>query len=381
MRWSWPIGRIAGIAVYLHFTFVLFLLWIGFSAYTMRKEWIDVVVGVAFMLCLFGIVVLHELGHALAARRYGVKTRDITLLPIGGIARLERIPEDPKQELVIAIAGPAVNVVLALLFMILLQFTKGFAETSEVLQIGGAFLDQLMWVNIILAVFNMIPAFPMDGGRVLRALLAFRLDYLRATQIAASVGQLLAITFGLVGLFILHNPLLAFVGLFVWFGATQEAGMVQTRYILSSIPIERAMITHFQVLHPDDTLGAAVDHILAGFQEDFPVLADGQVVGILTRSDLLRGLAEKGQDMRVGEVMHEHFEVAHPHEMLDHVLARLQNGCCRTLPVVRNGELLGIVTMDNLAELLLIEQALHARPAPPPRRTTQPEDEEVGTPF
>src|SRR5581483_5320297 len=214
--WSWKLGRIAGIDVYVHATFALLLLWVGFVNYAPRQSLADALAGLAFILCLFAVVVLHELGHALTARRYGIKTRDITLLPIGGVARLERMPSDPTQELLVALAGPAVNVVLAgLLFAVLAA--RGWAVGSveqlaaELSTFGGNLLLQLFVANVFLALFNLLPAFPMDGGRVLRALLAMRMDYVKATRIAAGVGQMMAVLFGIVGL--LGNPFLLIIAL------------------------------------------------------------------------------------------------------------------------------------------------------------------------
>jgi Zn-dependent protease len=363
MKWSWRIGRIAGIDLYVHVTFLILVGWVALSHYLARRSAADALTGVVFILCLFGIVVLHELGHALTARRFGIPTRDITLLPIGGVARLERMPEDPKQELLVALAGPAVNVVLAGILFVVLELGGGLVAYGEVIQVGGSFLNQLLWVNVSLAVFNLLPAFPMDGGRVLRALLAMRTDYLRATQIAAGVGQALAVVFGFVGLF--TNPFLVFIALFVWLGAAGEASMVQMRSALGGIPVQKAMITDFRVLAPHDPLGRAVDHVLAGFQQDFPVLEEGRVVGVLTRSDLLSALARRGQEAPVGEVMQRDIETAGPLEMLEGVLGRLQRRRSHTLPVVRNGELVGLVTPENLGELLMVKEALRKAPRRP----------------
>jgi len=206
MKWSWRLGRFAGIDVYMHATFLMLLAWMAVSYYLPRQSMTDVVNGLAFILALFAIVILHEFGHALTARRFGIRTRDVTLLPIGGVARLERMPEDPRQELLVALAGPGVNVVLAGILLLVLVPTATLEAVNEIRLVGGHFLSKLLWINVSLAAFNLIPAFPMDGGRVLRALLAMRMDYVRATQVAASVGQALAIVFGFIGLF--YNPFL-----------------------------------------------------------------------------------------------------------------------------------------------------------------------------
>src|SRR5579871_835785 len=181
MKWSWRIGRLLGIDVYMHATFLILLVWLGISYYLPRHRIADAVNGLTLIVALFAIVILHELGHALTARRFGIRTRDITLLPIGGVARLERMPKDPKQELLVALAGPAVNVVLAGVFLLAILLTGTELTVPDSRLAGGSFLSNLMWINVSLAVFNMVPAFPMDGGRVLRALLAMRLDYVHAT--------------------------------------------------------------------------------------------------------------------------------------------------------------------------------------------------------
>jgi CBS domain-containing protein len=256
----------------------------------------------------------------------------------------------------VALAGPAVNVALAVGIFLLLALGQGLAPFSAVIQVGGGFLSQLFWVNVSLALFNLLPAFPMDGGRVLRALLAMRYDYVRATQVAATVGQGMALVFGFLGLF--SNPFLLFIALFVWLGAAQEASMTQMRSFLSGIPIQQAMITHFRALHPEDPLTAALAHAIAGFQQDFPVVEDGRLLGVLTRHDLLAALAQHGADARVGDVMQTQFVTVDARDMLQSALARLETHGPHTLPVVRDGRLVGLVTADNLAELLMIQEAL-----------------------
>lgn len=356
MKWSWKLGEVAGIGIYMHSTFLILLGWVALSHFLERHSVADAIDGLVFIVALFGVVVLHELGHALTAKRFGIRTRDITLLPIGGVARLERMPDDPKQELLVALAGPAVNVSLAALLYVLLILVAGPETWRDVALVGGQFLAKLMWANVALAVFNLLPAFPMDGGRVLRALLATKMEYLRATHIAASVGQAMAFFFGFVGLF--SNPFLVFIALFVWVGAAEEAAMAQMKSALGGIPISRAMITDFHTLSPQDPLGRAVEHILAGFQQDFPVVEGGRVVGVLTRSDLLTALAHRGQQARVEEAMRREFEIADPLEMLESVLARLQASACPSLPVVRDGQLVGILTMDNVGEFIMVQGAM-----------------------
>lgn len=356
MRWSWKLGEIAGIGVYMHATFLLLVGWVILIHWTQGQGMSDTLKGVGFVLTLFGCVVLHELGHALTARKYGITTRDITLLPIGGVARLERMPEDPRQELWVALAGPCVNVVLAAGLFLWLQLTGGLKPVDGLSLTGGPFFERLMLVNIFLVVFNMLPAFPMDGGRVVRALLATRMEYTRATEIAANLGQAMAFLFGFIGFF--TNPFLLFIALFVWIGAAQESSMVQIKSALGGIPVRRAMITEFQTLSPNDSLARAVELILSGSQQDFPVSSDGRVVGVLRRDHLLVALAEQDPRAPVRDVMQPDFEIAHPSEMLETAFARLQSCDCRTLPVVYNGQLVGLVTMDNVGEFLAIQAAV-----------------------
>lgn len=355
MKWSWKVGELRGIGVYMHATFLILLGFVVLSHWSAGASVGKTLEGVGFILAVFGCVVMHEFGHALMAARYGIKTRDITLLPIGGLARLERMPDEPLQELWVALAGPAVNVVVAAALFVAIRFTNVWAPLEQLSIAGGPFLQRLMAVNVFLVVFNMLPAFPMDGGRVLRALLATRLEYTRATQIAANIGQAMALLFGFMGFF--YNPFLMFIALFVWIGAAQEASMVQMKSSLAGIPVMRAMITGFQTLTPRDPLARAIRWTLAGSQQDFPVIDDGQVVGILTRHDLLVGLTRHGQDTSVGDTMQHQFETVDASEMLETAFARLQRCGCHTGPVLRHGELVGLLTMDNVGEFVAIQAA------------------------
>ncbi len=234
---------------------------------------------------------------------------------------------------------------------------------SEAMRGSGGFFQQMLWVNVTLAVFNLLPAFPMDGGRVLRALLAMRLDYVRATQIAAVIGQGVAILFGFLGL--RYNVFLIFIAIFVWVAGAQEAGLVQLRSALGGIPVMRVMIKDFQSLRPDDPLSEAIAHVLAGFQQDFPVVDDGRLVGMLTRNELASALGRHGPDTPVADVMHCEFTTADPRDMLQAAFARLQAGHSRSLPVVRDGKVVGILTAENLAEVLLVQDALRQGHRPP----------------
>ena len=359
MKWSWKIAEVAGIGVYMHATFLLLIGFIVLSHWLQGNTIEGTLMGVLFILALFLCVLLHEFGHALSARRFGIKTRDITLLPIGGLARLERMPDKPVQELWVALAGPAVNVVISAALFLWLFATESLEALDTLGVSEGSFLERLMVVNLFLVVFNLIPAFPMDGGRVLRALLAMRMEYTKATQVAATLGQGIALVFGFIGFF--TNPMLLFIAFFVWIGAAQESSMVQMKSSLSGIPVRSAMLTDFKTLRAENPLAKAIELILAGSQTDFPVLSGNRVVGILTKGDLLLALARQGQSGLVGDIMQREIETLDAQEMLEGAFLRLQQCPCHTAPVVDHGQLVGILTMDNVGELVAIQAALAGR--------------------
>ena len=356
MKWSIKIAKISGIEVFIHSTFFILILWIGFSYWTTQQSIIAVVNGVVFILLLFLFVLLHELGHAIAAKKYGIATKDITLLPIGGLARLERMPKEPKQELIVALAGPMVNFIFAFLMFGWLLISNGLNGISSLTMTEGPLLQRLAVVNLSLLVFNLIPAFPMDGGRVLRAILAMRMEYTQATHTAATIGQGFALVFGFIGL--LTNPFLIFVALFVWIGASQEFNSVKVKEAISGIPISKAMLTNFQTLTPNQRLSEAVDAILAGYQEDFPIMDGGEMVGILTRTALFQGLSKDGPTANIANVMSRSFVTAEADEMLERVTERLQSCGCHTVPILEDHKLIGLVTMENIGEFLTIQSAL-----------------------
>jgi Zn-dependent protease/CBS domain-containing protein len=367
MRWSWKIGEVRGIGIHLHGTFLILLAWVGLGDLVSNGPG-AAIAGLLFLLALFACVVLHELGHALTAQHYGIRTRDITLLPIGGLARLDRIPDNPRQELWIALAGPAVNLVLAAALSLIVALVRGIAmrvDPSAGISwslpfVASAPLVRLLWINLVLALFNLLPAFPMDGGRVLRACLAQRMEYPRATQIAAGVGQGCALVMGLVGLFV--NPFLLFIALFVYMGAGREAEMVQLHSYFNQRRVREAMVTAFRTLPPDALLATAVEHLLTGTQEDFPVVEGERVVGMLSRGELIRGLAERGQEAAVAKVMKRPCATTAPDESLDEVFRRIQAEGCTALPVVAENHLVGLLTLEKIGDFVMVQEALHGKP-------------------
>jgi Zn-dependent protease/CBS domain-containing protein len=356
MRWSLKVGQLAGTVVYVHGTFFVLLAWIGFVAGLQRGTVTAAAEAIVFTTTLFGCVVLHEFGHAFMARRFGIRTRDIVLLPFGGVGRLERIPEVPSQELLIALAGPTVSVGIAAALFVALRLQGTVPQFEQFARGDLPFGERLMFINAGLAAFNLVPAFPMDGGRVLRALLAMRLDYVRATELAARIGQGIAVVFALVGA--LTNPLLVVIALFVWMGAAGEAGLAQVKRALHGITAETAMRTEFGALAPGDTSGRAAEMAIRCAQSDFPVLLNGHAVGVIARGDLARWLAENGADRTAGDVMHRTLETVDVSEPLDAVFTRLSQEPGTILLVMDHGRLVGLLGPGEITNLLRVRRAI-----------------------
>ena len=358
MEWSAKLGRFAGIDVYVHVTFLLLLAWFGYSAWVQTGSVAGVVNALTLIVLLFLCVLLHEYGHALTARRFGIGTLHITLLPIGGVALLESMPKDPRQEVLVALAGPAVNLVIAAVVYVLLGLTSRQGAVFAVNPAGTGLLQGLLTANLLLALFNLLPAFPMDGGRVLRALLAMRMDRVRATRMAARVGQALAVGLGFLGL--AGNPFLVLIAVFVWIGAGGEANAVEVEERLDRRPAGRAMMTSFATMAPGDSLSRAIDLTLAGTQKDFPVLDGPRIVGVLTQAAILSGLRDRGPEAPAGDylVPAKTADVATP---LTTLLESLQQADTHLVCITRGGALAGLVDLDNINEFLRIEAALAGR--------------------
>ena len=356
MGWSVNIGSIAGTAIRIHFTFLLFLVWIFVANWASGgppAAW----QGLIFILLLFACVLAHEFGHILTARAFGVPTPDVTLLPIGGVARLARIPEEPRQEFLIAIAGPLVNVAIAVVLLLLGAHLDprdlAAMESSRI-----SLTDRLAEVNLFLAVFNMIPAFPMDGGRVLRALLAIKLGHVRATEIAATIGQLVAFGLGFLGLF--GNPLLIFIAIFVYLAASSEAHLVAIRAMSRDVPVSAAMITNYATLTPDEHIEAAINTLLHTSQTEFPVIdADRRLVGLLGRDGIIRALKTLGPDARVADAMMKDVPTVDSRTCLEDAFRILQEKSAPAVGVVdRVGRLIGLITSETVGEMLMVKSAM-----------------------
>lgn len=355
MGWSFPLVRLFGTEVRVHLTFLLLLAWFAIVGGA-RGGMSAALDAVAFILVLFACVVAHEYGHVLMARRFGIGTRDITLLPIGGVARIERMPEKPGQELLIALAGPAVNVVIAVVLVAIFGVTLN-VEPAAVENQTLDFATRIAFVNILLVVFNLIPAFPMDGGRVLRALLSFRLDRTRATRIAAGIGQAVAFGLGFLGLF--GNPLLIFIALFVFLAASHETYAVELSEATRSAPMRQATITSFSTLDPQSTVGQAARMLLSTPQSEFPVTdGGGRLRGVLTRDGMIRALAATGPETPVLEVMERDVPTVNCRAPLERAVTTLQESGKPLVGVVDDdGRVVGIVTLENIAEYMMVTQA------------------------
>lgn len=355
--------RVAGIDLRMHVTFPLILIWAAIQfGFLLGRGLEGALFGVVVTLMLFAIVVLHELGHALMARRFGVPTKQIVLLPIGGVAQLQRIPERPLAELLIAIAGPAVNFALALiLYVIGRAFGFRLGDALLALQNLGtasfsALFGYIFITNLFLGVFNLLPAFPMDGGRVLRALLATVLPYARATQIAVFIGQGMAFLFGLWG-FLGGGFFLILIAIFIFMGAGQEGQMVQVRSVLQDVRVGQAFSRQVQAVRVDEPLQRAIDLTLRSFQADFPVIdGNSRVVGLITASDLLKALNEHNTGIPAQQVMRGEFVTASPDDGLFEVQQRMMDASQDAIPVVQGGAFLGMLTLRDLNEIYRLLQ-------------------------
>jgi Zn-dependent protease/CBS domain-containing protein len=353
MRWSLTIGRFGGTAVKIHVTFLLLLAWIGFSAWqqggpTAARD------SLIFIILIFVCVVLHEFGHILVARRYGIEAPEVTLLPIGGVANMQALPDKPSQEFAIAVAGPAVNFVIAIVLLLLV----GSFDAADLARLDDprvSLLARLADANLFLAVFNLIPAFPMDGGRVLRALLAMKIGRARATRIAASVGQAFAFGLGFLGLF--GNPLLIFIAIFIYVAAAAEAQMTAIHESARGLSVAQAMETRFASLPADARLADAVDALLATAQHEFPVVdAFNKPIGLVTREDIFAALKDQDRDATVAGFMRAPIETLRAAAPLDATVDQfLQQGAPAACVVDRDGVLVGVLGRQNLAEMMMIK--------------------------
>ena len=361
MKASLYIGRPFGIKVTVHWTFFILIAYIIYINIKNGSSFAEMSESVLFVLTIFGCVILHELGHSLAAKRYGILTRGITLLPIGGVASLTKIPEEPQKELFVAIAGPLINlsIALILLFILLLGgFDFSLLFSFQYLN-RAAFLPALLIVNLMLFIFNLVPAFPMDGGRLLRAGLGFRFSRLQATRVAARIGQLFAIFFAIWGLF--NNPFLILIAVFVFIGAQAELQDVQSKSMLEGKKINDLLMRNFTPLNPGMPLKQVVDILLNGQEEEFIILDDNKVVGVLTKNLIIKGLSDHGQDVEADKIMETDFPTFTTDDTVKDVYEKLQLSGTKIAPVLENDVLTGVIDIKNIHEYLLVFEALNTR--------------------
>jgi len=357
MRWSLNIGKIFGINFKIHITF-FFLLFFIFISVLQQHGLSNALLAALFICAVFACVLIHELGHSLVARRFGKQAKSIILLPIGGVAAMEEMPEKPAQEIIMAVIGPFINLAIALLLYLLVGSWTGVGVPDLYPDSLKTFLAGLIGVNIMLAVFNLVPAFPMDGGRVLRAILAMKLDYVKATSVAVFIGQAVAMFLIFFGIF--FNFWLTLIGLFLYIGAGSERQHVILRSFLHQVPVSEAMTTEFQSLRADEPVSRALEHFYHGSQEDFPVMGDYGIEGILTRDRILASIHEKGLDVPVSDIMDRSFASVGPQTPLDEAYKKLLSDRKTAMAVVDAGQVKGMVSLDGISRFFIIKTALKA---------------------
>lgn len=365
MNKSWKLGRIAGIELKLHPTFLFLLLWVAFIGITNNGTTATIGLDILFILALFLCVVLHEFGHALMARRFGISTQDITLLPIGGVARLERMPEDPKEELWVAAAGPAVNLLIGGVILAGLVLAGFFKQPLDLTIMLSNFWLRLLSANVTLVAFNLIPAFPMDGGRVLRALLATRMDHVKATRWAANIGRMFAVMMGIAGLFI--NPWLILTALFVWSGAGTEARAVEVKAGLKGLTVRDAMISQFHQVEGNQPLGNVAALSIQTGQQNIPVTSNGHFLGFIRQNDLTRAIERLGERAPAYAAIGAEPQGLSLDLPLQDILQKFSQS--RILPVIEGGQLIGMLTPESVQHRMWLNQRQKKQDTRPPEET------------
>ena len=358
MSWAYRVARVSGIDIKIHVTFLLILL-LGGMEWGRHHGTAGFVFGVLLMLALFTCVTLHELGHSLVAQYFKIPVREIVLLPIGGVAMLGKLPEKPRQELIIAAAGPAVNVVIAAALALVgapvlaTLDGRGLLEGAAPAPSPATFLLWLLAANVTLVAFNMIPAFPLDGGRMLRAVLAMFTDYARATRIAATIGQAAAVLLGILGV-MSGNFILAIIAVFIFFGAGMESFQAKAKTVLTTLRVGDAYNKHALSLVPADRISRVVDYILTSYQPDFAVVLGGNLLGVITRDDVLKALAQRPDDPYVAEVMDREVIRVEATDSLEAVQEQMTQERARLVAVYSGERFLGLVSAEDLREALSV---------------------------
>lgn len=358
MRGSIHLGKIAGITISIHWTFAILIAFIVYNNYKAGHNTEQMLWSVLFVLSIFFTVFLHEMGHSLAARKFGVKTKSITMLPIGGVASLERIPEKPSEELIVAIAGPAVNIGLALITYLFIDFPD--TEKLPGILIGGVnasnFFIQFFIVNIWLSIFNLIPAFPMDGGRILRALLSYKLPRHTATNIAARIGQFIAIIFIFIGFY--SNPFLIFIGIFIILGAYSESEMVKTNFMLKGVKAKDVAMKNFISIDENETLEKAVQHLLNSQSNAFVITSGNAPVATLSRDEIIQGLSQGKKYDPLKELITGQLHKVDMDEPVEKIYGYMQVNRLQLIGVFHNNHFIGVIDSENILEYLMVKNAI-----------------------
>jgi Zn-dependent protease len=362
MRGSFKLGNVAGIGVFIHWTFAILIAFIIFKNYRAGHDMVQIAWSLLFIFSIFFTVFLHEMGHSLAAKRFNIVTKDITLLPIGGVARLESIPEKPKEELVVAIAGPMVNVILAIIIGVLVRIPQDAAVLTEMLSSGvnaGNFFVNFFIVNIWLALFNLIPAFPMDGGRVFRALLSMNMNRSKATLIAARVGQVLAMGFVFLGFY--TNPFLIFIGIFIMLGAQAENEQTQAKSALRGYKVMDVLMTNYKAIEDSEPVQTAVNLLLNGQSKNFLITSQGKPVGTLSRDNIIKALSEHGENQPISNIMDRELIFLDANSPLENAFQKGGLNKSNLMPVVYHNQLVGVLDAENILEFIMVKDALKSR--------------------
>lgn len=379
MSWSFRIARVAGIEIKVHFTFLLIVILgaMQFSQYGIR----GMLFGVVMILALFACVTLHELGHSVVAMKFGVPVREIILLPIGGVAMLARIPRRPAKELAIAVAGPLVNVVIAVAIALGLGINAALGrfhmdELVTAARSGPSAMLLMLWLlraNIALVLFNLIPAFPLDGGRMFRALLAMKMGHARATRVAVGVGQMLAVLLGMYGL-MSGGVLMVFVAAFIFFAAAAEQNESRQRTVLAGQTVGDAYNRNAIVLSPTDHLSTVVRYILTGYQPDFAVENVHELIGVVTRADVINALQRHVDDVPVSTIMQQHPLHLDASTSLDDALRKMSEQSTRIAAVYDNEHFLGLISAEDIAEAFAVLQFMTPQQPANMSGTEQPKE-------
>ncbi|WP_339920990.1 site-2 protease family protein [uncultured Flavobacterium sp.] len=356
MKGTFKIGKVAGVGLFIHWTFSLLIAFIVFINYRTGYNALQILWSVIFVLCIFVTVVMHEFGHALAVKNYGIQTKDITLLPIGGLARLDKMPEKPIEELVVAFAGPLVNILLALITGFFITFPENAEVLAAQLSTGvnaSNFSLNFFIVNIVLAVFNLIPAFPMDGGRILRALLAFKFRRHVATRIAARIGQFIAMGFIFLGFF--SNPFLIFIGLFVIVSAQMETEHAASKFILKGFKVREVLMKQYLSIDVNEPIKTAIALLLDSQSKIFMITENNEPVGTLNRDQIIAALSERGENTDVRSAMNKNLIYLDVETLLEDIFELVSVNKSNLMLVMENGLLVGTLDTENILEFLLIK--------------------------